>query len=208
MNNLLYGNQQPEKVSAQVEEKLRKELGDTVPVPFQIESGEAGKTTVGSVLGDMGRALIGGHANLLFALIFDIAAPRPAQLRVSVIRQGVGCYVGSLLYSTKLSKSVKSEVTLEPPKTFGSSKFIGDTEAAAKLNAKGDIAKRVGKFARTQSEMGSITVKVDRLFKIVPQDSGSLLVINTLPRMTSMGMDAAMDSKEFMGIAGLIEAAL
>ena len=208
MNNLLYGNQQPEKVSAQVEEKLRKELGDTVPVPFQIESGEAGKTTVGSVLGDMGRALIGGHANLLFALIFDIAAPRPAQLRVSVIRQGVGCYVGSLLYSTKLSKSVKSEVTLEPPKTFGSSKFIGDTEAAAKLNAKGDIAKRVGKFARTQSDMGSITVKMDRLFKIVPQDSGSLLVINTLPRMTSMGMDAAMDSKEFMGIAGLIEAAL
>ena len=208
MNNLLYGNQQPEKVSAQVEEKLRKELGDTVPVPFQIESGEAGKTTVGSVLGDMGRALIGGHANLLFALIFDIAAPRPAQLRVSVIRQGVGCYVGSLLYSTKLSKSVKSEVTLEPPKTFGSSKFIGDTEAAAKLNAKGDIAKRVGKFARTQSDMGSITVKMDRLFKIVPQDSGSLLVINTLPRMTSMGMDAAMDSKEFMEIAGLIEAAL
>ena len=208
MNNLLYGNQQPEKVSAQVEEKLRKELGDTVPVPFQIESGEAGKTTVGSVLGDMGRALIGGHANLLFALIFDIAAPRPAQLRVSVVRQGVGCYVGSLLYSTKLSKSVKSEVTLEPPKTFGSSKFIGDTEAAAKLNAKGDIAKRVGKFARTQSDMGSITVKMDRLFKIVPQDSGSLLVINTLPRMTSMGMDAAMDSKEFMGIAGLIEAAL
>ena len=208
MNNLIYGNQQPEKVSAQVEEKLRKELGATSPVPFQIESGEAGKTTISSVLGDMGRALVGGHSNLLFALMFDIAAPRPAQLRASVIRQGIGCYVGSLLYSTRLSKPIKSEVTLEPPKTFGSSKFSGDTEAAAKLNAKGDIAKRVGKFARTQSEMGSITVKVDRLFKIVPQDSGSLLVINTLPRMTSMGMDAAMDSKEFMDIAALIEAAL
>jgi len=37
---------------------------------------------------------------------------------------------------------------------------------------------------------------------------GSLFVINPLPRMTSMGMDATMDSKEFIDIAGLIEAVL
>lgn len=208
MNNLIYGNQHAEKIGPQVEEKVRKETGSTSPVAYTIESGEAGSTTVGSVLGDVARGLFGGKMNTLFTLVFDIATPRAAQLRATVIRQGVGAYVGSLLYSTKLSKTVKSEVSLEPPKTFGSSKFIGDADTIMKLNAKGDIAKRVGKFARTKTEMGSITVEMVRLFKIVPQDSGSLLIVNTLPRMTSMGMDAAIDAKEFFEIAAMIEAAL
>jgi len=208
MNNLLYANQQAEKIGPQIEEKVRKETGSTSPVAYMIESGEAGSTTVGSVLGDIARGLFGGKTNTLFTLVFDIATPRAAQLRATVIRQGVGAYVGSLLYSTTLSKTVKSEVSLEPPKTFGSPKFIGDADAITKLNAKGDIAKRVGKFARTKTEMGSITVEMARLFKIVPQDSGSLLIVNTLPRMTAMGMDAAIDAKEFFEIAAMIEAAL
>jgi hypothetical protein len=208
MNNLLYGNQQAEKIGPQVEEKVRKETGSASPVAYSVESGEAGSTSAGSVLGDVARGLFGGKTNTLFTLVFDIATPRAAQLRTTVIRQGVGAYVGSLLYSTRLSKPVKSEVSLEPPKTFGSSKFIGDADAGAKLNAKGDIAKRVGKFARTKTEMGSITVEMARLFKIVPQDAGSLLIVNTLPRMTSMGMDAAIDAKDFFEIAAMIEAAL
>ena len=208
MNNLLYANQQAEKIGPQVEEKVRKETGSTSPVAYTIESGEAGSTTVGLVLGDVARGLFGGKTNTLFTLVFNIATPRAAQLRATVIRQGVGAYVGSLLYSTTLSKTVKSEVSLEPPKTFGSPKFIGDADAITKLNAKDDIAKRVGKFARTKTEMGSITVEMARLFKIVPQDSGSLLIVNTLPRMTSMGMDAAIDAKEFFEIAAMIEAAL
>lgn len=208
MNNLLYGNQQAEKIGPQVEEKVRKETGSTSPVAYTVESGEAGTTTVSSVLGDVARGLFGGKTNTLFTLVFDITTPRAVQLRATVIRQGVGAYVGSLLYSTKLSKLVKSEVSLEMPKTFGSSKFIGDADASAKLNAKGDIAKRAGKFARTKTEMGSITVEMARLFKIVPQDAGSLLIVNTLPRMTSMGMDAAIDAKEFFEIAAMIEAAL
>jgi hypothetical protein len=208
MNNLLYANQQAEKIGPQVEEKVRKETGSTSPVAYTIESGEAGSTTVGLVLGDVARGLFGGKTNTLFTLVFDIATPRAAQLRATVIRQGVGAYIGSLLYSTQLSKTVKSEVSLEPPKTFGLSKFIGDADTITKLNAKGDIAKRIGKFARTKTEMGSITVEMARLFKIVPQDSGSLLIVNTLPRMTAMGMDAAIDAKEFFEIAAMIEAAL
>lgn len=208
MNNLLYGNQQAEKIGPQVEEKVRKETNSTAPVAYTVESGEVGSTTVGSVFGDVARGLFGGKTNTLFTLVFDITTPRAVQLRATVIRQGVGAYVGSLLYSAKLSKPVKNEVSLEPPKTFGSSKFIGDADASAKLNAKGDIAKRAGKFARTKTEMGSITVEMARLFKIVPQDSGSLLIVNTLPRMTSMGMDAAIDAKDFFEIAAMIEAAL
>jgi hypothetical protein len=208
MNNFIYGNQQVEKVAAQIEEKVRKDTGAAAPVPYQVESGEVGKTSVGSVLGDVGRALIGGHTNLLFALVFDIATPRPAQLRAAVIRQGVGCYVGSLLFVIKLPRAVKGEAMLEGPKTFGTSKFMGEAETIGRLNANGDLLKRLGKFARTQAEMGSITVKIDRLVKIAPHDSGALLIINTLPRLTSMGMDATTDAKDFFEIAALIEAAL
>lgn len=208
MNNLAYGNQQPEKVGPAVEEKVRKETGSAGPVPYKVEMGDVGETSVRTVLGDMAGALFGGRSNLLFTLVFDISTPRRATLQARVARQGVGCHVEALLYSTQLSKPVKGEVSIENPKTFGTPKFIGDAETAAKLNGAKDLAKRVNKLARTEAEIGGLIVKMPRLFKIVPQDSGSLLVLNTLPRMTSMGMDAVVDAKEFFDIAAIIEAAL
>jgi hypothetical protein len=56
--------------------------------------------------------------------------------------------------------------------------------------------------------MGSIKVKAPRIFAIAPQEGGSLLVINTLPRMTSMGMGAEVDATEFVEIAAAIEDSL
>lgn len=206
MNNLAYNSQQPDKVGPQVEEKLRKELGASAPLLYQVESGEAGSTSVSSVLGDMGRALVGGKSERLFTLVFDLpasVAPRAAQLRANVNRQGVGSHVGLLLYSTKLSKPVKGEVTLG-----NKGKFEGDAETAAKLNAKGDLSKRLGKFARTESEIGGLKLKIERLVKIMPREDGTLLVISTLGRTTGMGFDATLDAKEFFDLAGVIEAAL
>ncbi len=208
MNNLAYSTQQPDKVGPQVEEKLRKEIGATAPRVYHIESGDGGGAPVKSVLGDMGRALVGGKSERLFTLVFDLTSPRPAQLRANVNRQGVGCHVGLLLYSTQLTKSIMGEVTLEAPKMFGGSKFGGEPEAAAKLNAKGDLLKRLGKFTRTESEIGGLTLKIERLAKIMPQNNGALLVIATLPRTTGMGFDATLDAKDFFDIAGMIEAAL
>lgn len=208
MNNLAYGSQQQEKVVPQVEEKLRKEVNAIAPVAYQVQASGAAGTTVGTVLGDMARGLFGGRADALFTVTFDINTPRPAQLQVSVDRQGVGCHVGTLLYSAKLSKPVKGEVSLEAPKMFGSSKFTGDAETAAKLNAKGDLLKRLGKLARTESEIGGLTLKLDRAVKVVPQEQGSLIVLSTLPRPTSMGMDATLDAKEFLELVGMLEAAL
>jgi len=208
VNNLAYSTQQPEKVGPQVEEKLRKELAAAAALPYKVEMGEAGSTTAGTVLADVARGLLGGHANTLFTLVFDLAAPRPAQLRAVVERQGVGCHVGPLLYSTPVSKAVRGEVTLEGPKMLGASKFTGEAEVSAKLNAKGDLLKRLGKLARTESEIGGLTLKLERLVKLAPQEKGALLVVGTLPRSTSMGMDAALDAKEFMELAALIEGAL
>ncbi len=206
MNNLAYGGQQPDKVGPQVEEKLRKELGATAPLTYQVESGEAGSTSISSVLSDMGHALVGGKSERLFTLVFDLPpsiAPRAGQLRANVNRQGVGCHVGLLLYSTKLNRPVKGEATLGPK-----GKFDGDAEAAAKLNAKGDVLKRLGKFARTESEIGGLKLKIERLVKVMPQADGALLVISTLGRTTGMGFDATLDAKEFFDLAALVEAAL
>ena len=47
-----------------------------------------------------------------------------------------------------------------------------------------------------------------RLAKVAPSDGGSLLLISTLPRPTSMGMDATLDAKEFLDLLGMVEAAL
>lgn len=211
MNNLAYNSQQPDKVGPQVEEKLRKELGASSPLMYQVESGEAGSTSASSIFSDMGHALIGGKSERLFTLVFDLpalTAPRTAQLRATVNRQGVGSHVGLLLYSTQLNKPVKGEVTLEAPKGFGGSKFGGEVETSAKLNARGDLLKRLGKFARTESEIGGLKLRIERLVKIMSREDGTLLVISTLGRTTSMGFDATLDAKEFFDIAGLIEAAL
>jgi len=208
MNNLAYGNQQADKVGAQVEEKLRKEIGATAPVPYQVEAGNAAATSTATVLGDVTKGLFGGRPDRLFTLVFDLSSPRPAQLRASVDRQGVGCHVSQLLYSAQLSKKVAGEVSLDPPKMFGGSKFSGDAPTAGKLNAKGDLLKRLGKLVRDEAEIGGLTIHGERLLRVAPSDGGSLVLLSTLPRPTSMGMDASLDAKEFFDVLGMLEAAL
>jgi hypothetical protein len=208
VNNLIYGNQDPGKIGPAVEEKVRKDLGATVPIDYRVEDAGLGATNLASVLVDIGSVLGGGKTNLLFILVLPLPCAREATLRARVERQGIGAYVGSLLYSTTLSKPVASEISIEGHKSFGTPKFLGDATAAAKLNGARDLAKRVDKFARTEAEMGSIKVKSPRIFAIAPHEGGSLLVINTLPRMTSMGMGAEVDAREFVEIAAAIEASL
>ena len=159
MNNLVFGNQDPGKIGPAVEEKVRKDLGATVPIDYRVEDAGLGATNLASVLVDIGNVLGGGKTSLLFTLVFPLPGTREATLRARVERQGVGAYVGSLLYSTTLTKPVASEVSLEGHKSFGTPKFLGDVAAAARLNAAKDLAKRVDKFARTEAEMGSIKVK-------------------------------------------------
>ncbi len=129
-------------------------------------------------------------------------------MQIFVSRQGVGTHAALLLYATTLAKPVAGEVALENPKMFGASKFTGDTATAAKLNAKGDLLKRLGKFSRVQSEIGGLTVSINRLVKVTPQDGAAQVVMATLPRMTSMDMDASLDAKEFFDLVALIEKGL
>lgn len=208
MNNLIFGNQDAAKIGAAVEEKVRKDVGAGEPLPYTVEDGGLGTTSAATVLVDIGNVLGGGRSNLLLTVIVPLPGLRDATLRARVDRQGIGAYVGGLLYSATLSKPVASEVSIEDHKTFGTPRFLGNAQAAAKLNGAKDLAKRIDKLARTEAEMGSIKVKAPRIFRIAPQDGGSLLVLNTLPRMTSLGMGAEVDAKEFLAIAAAIEAAL
>jgi hypothetical protein len=209
MNNLAYSSQKPDTIGPKVEELLRKEIGAPAPISYDVESGDSKAYGVGTALGDMGRALFGGRTDVLFNLNFSLTQPRPARLSASVERMGpLGSYVGPLFYSTTLSRPAAGEVALEPPKTFGNSKFVGEPATAAKLNANGDLIKRANKFARTESKTGGGTLKMDPLFKIVPQGTGALLLVATLPRITSMGFGAAVDARDFFDIAAMVEAAL
>jgi hypothetical protein len=180
MNNLAYNSQDAASVGPKVEEKVREELGASAPLSYQVETGEAATATIGSVLGDIGGALMGGAENMLFRLNFDLPQPRPANLHVSINRQGVGSYVGMLVYSAQLSKPVGGEITLEEPKLFGKSKFTGDA-ASAKLNANGDLIKRSNTFARTESQSGGLTLKIKRSFRLVPHEGGSMLILAHCP---------------------------
>jgi hypothetical protein len=56
--------------------------------------------------------------------------------------------------------------------------------------------------------MGSIKVRISRLFRLVPSQDGSLVILGTLPRLTSMGMSATTDAREVLEVVAAIEAAL
>jgi hypothetical protein len=208
VNNLIFGNQDPQKIGASIEEKVRSSVGSTAPVPFTIEDGGMGKANAATVLVDIGNVLNGSRTTRLFGYAFTLPAPVPASLHVWVERQGVGAYTGPLLYSATFAKPLAARVDIEPHKSFGSPKFIGDPAVAGKLNAVPDLAKRVDKLLRSQTEMGAITVKAPRTFTLAPEAGGCVLVLGTLPRMTSMGMSAEVDAGEFLAIAGLIDGCL
>lgn len=208
MNNLAYTSQDPAYIGEQVEEKVREEIESPAPVPYAVETGEAGTATIGSFLADMGNALIGGKDETLFRLNFDLAQRRPANLQVSINRQGVGSHAGLLMYSTRIAKPVAGEVALEDPKFFGKSKFAGDATAAAKLNGNSDLIKRCNELARVESQSGGLTLKIKRCCKVIPEEGGAMLIIGTLPRPTKMGFAAAIDAQDFFAIADMVEAAL
>lgn len=208
MNNLAYTSQNAETIGAKLEEKVREETGSGGPLAYTVETGEDGAATVGSFFRDIGSALVGGADAVLFRFHFELPAPRPAHLMITMNRQGVGSHAGLIVYSAPLSKPVGGEVSLEEPKFWSKSNFTGDADASSKLNANGDLIKRVNSFARTESQSGGLTLKIKRACRVVPHENGSMLIIGTLPRPTKMGFGATIDAKEFFDIAQMVEAAL
>ena len=210
MNNLAYSSRDPQTVGPKVEELIRKELGAAMPIAYTVAGGTPEPYTVGSALKTAFIDLVGGQLQFAFQLNFELPPPRPARLQVSMCQMGIGCTAGSTLFSTQLSKSVGGEVALQPPGGFlsSNSKFAGNPEASAKLNANSELIKLANKFARTESPFGGHKLKRDRLLKIVPDGKECALIVGSLPRTTSMGLSATVDSKDFLELASLIERSL
>jgi hypothetical protein len=207
MNNLAYTSQEPEKVIPKIQEILKKDLGVSSDIPYKVEDENTSKTSIGTFLKDGAKVFFGGKEALLFSLIFEVNQPRPVKIQMHVNRQGIGSHVGTIIFTANLTKAVKAEVSLQEPKTFGTSKFEGDADSAGKLNSSKDLLKKCDKFAHTKSDVGG-GITADRFFKIIPAESGSMLVVRSLPRATSMGMSATTDAKDFFEITDLIEKSL
>jgi hypothetical protein len=207
MASFAFSFQKPEVIGPKVAEVVGKELG-IAPPTFEVIMGDAVPTSFKTVLGDAGKALFVGGSASLFMLSFNLPQPRPFTIKANVARQGIGASVHTLFYSTPLSKPVDAETDLENPKAFGSSKFIGGA-AAAKLNANGELVKRANKLARQEAEIAGVTVKTQRLFRLIPPgEEPCTLFVATLARPVSMGMSVALDLKEFLDLADLVEKTL
>ena len=204
MNNLAYANQDPQKIGPQVEELLRKEVGAGGPIAYEVEDAGTAEVSASSLLKDVGTHLFSGDTTRLLTLHFHILQPRSADLDVHMNRQGVGCYAGSMVFSTVIGKKVGGEVSLTDK-----AEFTGDAAAAGKLNASKDLRKKCEAFAVAKGGITGFEVKLPgRILKVAPHERGAAIVAVTLPKSKSMGFSATFNSKEFFEIAAQIESLL
>jgi hypothetical protein len=206
VNNGAYMSQDPAILGPKIEEIVRADLGLSSPVPFEIVTGDGEKLGARTFLSDAATNLFGGQEALLMTVCFDLQQPRTVSVQVRINRQGVGSHIGSVLYRTGLAKTISGEVSLEEPKMLGSSKFVGDSTAAAKLNSNKDLIKRAGKFARTEAP--NFKLKAPRLFQVKPEDGAATVLAASLARSYGIGFKVSLDVREFIDLAGLIEASL
>lgn len=204
MVNFAYNSQDPNKIVPVIEETLRKELRLSSRVPCQvIPTGKDGVSAKSLLLDTL------NFTSVIYFLQFTLPEPRPIQLQADIWRQGRGALLGSMTYSTALAKPITGEVSLEPPKVFASSKFVGDDQTASRLNDNKALIKKSNKLTQTESEVGHFKLKTERYLKIVPQQTYPLLTVRSLPRKAGMiGLNATLNSADFVELVSLVESTL
>ncbi|SRR5581483_11237255 len=211
MSFLVFNTQKPEKIAPAIEEVLRKEIGAPMPLTYQLVNAGvvAAGVTAGSALTDIGASLLDTKGTALFSLQFALPQPRPFQLQVTVNRSGIGAYVGQLSYAVRLIKPVSSEIALEPPQRFlfwdTPSKFLGNAEPVDRLNKDGKAIKRANELRLGRGVAGTINFTIDMCLKIVPQPTGSLLLLNTVPVKTKIGLGMILNVKKIFDFATMLD---
>ncbi|HEY6541782.1 MAG TPA: hypothetical protein VIZ18_12625 [Ktedonobacteraceae bacterium] len=229
----------PGTIPPKIEESLRKELGLTTPISYSVDARDMhklsksefaskfakdvgkmfvtkfpgefiGSSALGSLV-DVGMEKVAEKKRmfefeLLCSIHFDITRSRRAQLHVDVSRWVKGSsIVNRLLFVSELTRPVGGEVTMER-------QFIGHLQTCAKLNANKDLLKKTIHFRKSSlsfSNPAVPTLKVEPLFKIVPQGQGSILAIQTLPKTTAFGFGTYIfDAKAFFELVTMLEATL
>jgi hypothetical protein len=212
---MLFFSDKLEKNGPKVEKKLRKELRQGAPLPYEAEiQGTTRPTSIGRFLGDLvGDAAFEllGHRGLRPVYTLRFAIPEsPGEIRVSIVTDGKMVMLGGILYSMVLDKPVAGSVRLqeESEKLFFKCKFKGEGSVIAKLNANKELIKRVNGFVRDKYRLGEKEIESKRFFSLEPFEHKSLLTISTMPRSKWFGLASTFDASEFLEIARAVAATI
>jgi hypothetical protein len=182
MAGLAYSRPNPDKIAPGIEALLRKELGSSTPLPYQILPGEGESATTKSVLSDIGKAMImtKQQSSVLFYVHFALNVPRPFELQVSVTRYGLGALVGRFAYAVPLNKPVQGAVSLEATKLGSFNGFSGNAVTKARLNSSRDLIIQAHKLAVSKTTIGKFKLSIPHHVEVVPYKFGSLLILDRL----------------------------
>lgn len=149
----------------------------------------------------------GGQAGKPYRLGFDIVATRALHLSMSFDHLRVGftkrwSYATLLTYYAKLRQAVANQVELGDESWC---MIARDPLLLEKLAAKGNLFRLCSSFANGAYEAHNKKISIARKrFEIVPHESGSMIIANTLP--TAEG--GLLKVGEFISLADSIEQAL
>jgi len=182
MHHLAYSRPNPDKIAPGIEALLRKELGSSTPLPYQILPGEGEGATTKSVLTDIGKAMImtKQQSSVLFYVYFALDVPRPFELQVSVTRYGLGAVVGRFAYAVPLNKPVQGKASLGVTKLGSYNGFAGDAATIARLNSSRELILQAHKLAVSKTTIGNINLTISQRLEVIPYKSGSLLILDRL----------------------------
>ena len=208
---MIFFSDKADKNGARVAARLGKELGGAATAyRTEVQGEEVRPRTLGSALresiGELGE---GPTIRPMYTFHFELSAPRPFTLGVTVINVGGITVVGALRYAARLRGRLGGAVFLEEEKALHRSRFTGDTAGAERLNAAPGLVKRTNRFLRGELALREgEKVTLERELVLAPDGDGVRIAAATLPRKTWFGLGARLDAADFVAIAGLAEATL
>lgn len=184
LSPLHFTGQKAEKIGPRIEQMVRQELGSPVPLPYQVLPGTSGGATAGSLLSEWAHAQIhlSQQAAALFYIHFTLAAPRPFDLHITIMRHGMGALAGQCIFAVRLSKPVPGPLNLGELKLMGTRGFSGDPALAARLNSQRDVLAKAYGLVTTTSSIGGTRIHIAHYLQIQPARVGSLLIVHRLPQ--------------------------
>ncbi len=209
MAGLAYSRPNPDKIAPGIETLLRKELGSSTPLPYQILPGEGEGATTKSVLADIGKAMImtKQQSSVLLYVYFALDVPRPFELQVSVTRYGMGAVVGRFAYAVPLNKPVQGKASLGVTKLGSYNGFAGDAATIARLNSSRDLILQAHKLVVSKTTIGNIKLTISQRLEVIPYKSGSLLILDRLG-VPGFFSGANVGAKDLFAFVPQLEASL
>ena len=206
-NNLVYRTHDPVKIAAGVEEIVRRDVGWKTPLTVRTTMGTTDPLTARSFFADVGRLMVEHKTQVLMTLEIDLPGPRESSLIVPIHRQGVIASPGSVIFVMDLARPIDEPVGFEEHRMFKRAAFLGG-RAAARLNAAEGLTKLADDTLASLAVVGSLTLQLPRVFALTPSETGSRLMMRSLPHKSSILGPMTTGAGDMLRIAKLVENAL